>query len=113
MVSVYYCLGYPSNTILLGDLKYYFSSQMFTSEPLEHYDFVDPQGHYWRSPYRAQKNLYYIQIYFVKIYTQMKKYYVVPTICGISKHYLPTSPSIIWLHLTCKIVAYGKERLQK
>ena len=28
-----------------------------TSEPLEHCDFVDPQGRSWRSPYQTQKIL--------------------------------------------------------
>ena len=37
------------------------------SKPIEHCDFVDPQGHYWRSPYKTHKNMDYIQI---KIYSQ-------------------------------------------
>ena len=48
---VYYCPGHPSNTISSGDLKFYIRFKKVTSEPLEHCDFVDPQGHSWRSPY--------------------------------------------------------------
>ena len=48
--TVYYCLGHPSNTILSGALKYYVGSKKVISELLENCDFVDPQGHSWRSP---------------------------------------------------------------
>ena len=59
---VYYCPGHPSNTIPSGALKFYFGFQNVTSKHLEHCDLVDPQGHYWRSPYQTQNNLDYIQI---------------------------------------------------
>ena len=39
---VYYFPGHPSNTISLCDLKFYVGFKFFTSEPLEHCDFVDP-----------------------------------------------------------------------
>ena len=46
--TVYYCPGYPSNTISSGALKFYISFQKVTSEPLEHCEFF---CRYWRSPY--------------------------------------------------------------
>ena len=48
---VYYCPGHHSNTISSGDLKFYIGFKKIKSEPLEHCDFVDPQGRSWRSPY--------------------------------------------------------------
>ena len=45
---VYYCPSHPSNTISLGALKFFICFKKGTSEPLEHFDFVDPQGRYWR-----------------------------------------------------------------
>ena len=51
---VYYCLGHPSNTILLCYLKFYVGFQKVISEPLKHCGIVDRQGHYWRSPYPNQ-----------------------------------------------------------
>ena len=48
---VYYCPGHPSNTISSGALKFYIGFKKFKSDPHEHCDFVDPQGHSWRSPY--------------------------------------------------------------
>ena len=43
--TVYNCLVHPSNTISLGTLKFYGGFRKVTSEPLNHFDFVDPQGH--------------------------------------------------------------------
>ena len=48
---VYYCLGNPYNTISSGDLKFYVDFEEVTYKPIEHYDFVDPQGCSWMSPY--------------------------------------------------------------
>ena len=48
---VYYCSVHPYNTISSGYLKFYAGFQKVTYEPLEHCDFVVPQGHSWRSPY--------------------------------------------------------------
>ena len=45
--QVYYCIGQPSNKISLGSFKFYSGFKKITSEPLEHCDFVDPQGHSW------------------------------------------------------------------
>ena len=47
---VYYCPGHPFNTISSCALKLYTGFKNITSEPLEIFDFVDPQGCYWRSP---------------------------------------------------------------
>ena len=44
----YYCSGHPSNTISSGSLKFYIGFQKFASEPLEHCDFVHPQGCSWK-----------------------------------------------------------------
>ena len=41
---VYYYPYQPSNNIPLVLLKFYVGFQKVTSEPLEHCDFVDPQG---------------------------------------------------------------------
>ena len=57
VVQVYYCPGHPSNTISSGGIKLYVDSQKVTSEPLEHSDFVDPQGRSWITPYQNQKLL--------------------------------------------------------
>ena len=58
---VYYCPDQTSKTISLVSLKYYYGFQKVTSEPLEHRNFVDPQGHSWRSPYQNRKKLDYIK----------------------------------------------------
>ena len=58
---VYCCTGHPSNTISLSALKCYAGFQKFIYEPLEHCDFVYPQGRYWLSPYWTQNNLGYLQ----------------------------------------------------
>ena len=54
VVQVYYCTGHPYSTISSYALKFYVGFQKVTSEPLEHCDFVDPQGCSWRSPYHNQ-----------------------------------------------------------
>ena len=53
---VYYCPYCPSNSISSGNLKCSDSFQKVASEPLKHCDFVYPQGCYWLSPTRTQKN---------------------------------------------------------
>ena len=52
---VYYFLGHPSKTILPGALTFYIGFQKVISEPIEHCDFLDPQGSYWRSTYQTKK----------------------------------------------------------
>ena len=86
--SVYYCLGHPSNTIPSDALNFYVVSQKVTSEPLEHCDFVDPQGHSWRSPYLTQKNLDYLQIEMAKVKPKRYRNIVVPTFCALLKKYI-------------------------
>ena len=48
---VYYFPSCLSNIISSGALKLYSGFIKVASEPLEHYEFVDPQGHSCRSPY--------------------------------------------------------------
>ena len=88
VLPVYYCPGNPSNTISLGYLKCFVGFQKVTSEPLEHCDFFNPQGCYWRTTYQTRKNLDYIQIKISKVNPQINKYIVVPTVCGLKKHNL-------------------------
>ena len=88
MLPVYYCLGHPYKTISSGDLKFYAGFKKVTSEPLEHCDFVDPQGRSWRPRYQNNNNLDYLQLEIVKINTKRDKNIVVPTLCGLSKQTL-------------------------
>ena len=67
VIPVYYCPGHPSSTISPAALKIYVGFQKNMSEPLEHCDFVDPQGRSWRSPYQTQNNLDHLQIEICKI----------------------------------------------
>ena len=85
---VYYCPVCHSSTISSVSLKNYSGFKKFTSEPLEHYDFVDPQGRSWRSPYQTRNNLDYLQLEIVKINPHRDKNIVVPTVCGLSKQTL-------------------------
>ena len=85
VVPVYYCQGHPSNTISSGALKFYVGLQMITYEPLEHCDFVDPQGRSWRSPYHNKNNLDCFQIVIFKVNPQRNRNVVVPTACALSK----------------------------
>ena len=85
---VYYFPGHPSNTISSGVLKFYIGFKKVTSEPLEHCDFVDPQGCSWRSPYKTRNNLDYLQLEIFKINPHRDKNLVVPTVCGLSKQTL-------------------------
>ena len=86
---VYYCPGHPSNTISSGALNFYIVFKKFTYEPLEHCNFVDPQGRSCRSLYQTRNNLDYLQFEIVKINTFKDKNIVVPNICGLSEktHY--------------------------
>ena len=70
---VYYCPAHPSNTISPGALKFYIGFKKVTSEPLEHFDFVDPQGSSWISPYQTCKNIDYLHLKIVKINTHRDK----------------------------------------
>ena len=85
VVPVYYCPGHPSNTISAGALKFYIGFQKVTSEPLEHFDFVDPQGRSWISPYQTHNNIDYLQLEIVNINPHRDKNISVTAVCGISK----------------------------
>ena len=50
---------------------------------IEQYDFVEPQGFSWRSPYTSQNNFDYLKIEVVKLNPNISKDIVVPTICDI------------------------------
>ena len=85
---VYYCPGHPFNTISSGDLKFYIGFKKVTSETLEHCDFVEPKGCYWRSLYQTRNNPEYLQLENFKINPHRYKNIVVSTVCGISKQTL-------------------------
>ena len=85
VVPVYYCPGHPSNTISSGALKFYVVFQKVESEPLEHCDFVGPQGCSWISPYQTQKNLDCLQINIFKVNPHRDSNIFVPTFCALSK----------------------------
>ena len=71
-----------------GDLKFYIGFKKVTSEPLEHCDFVDPQGCSWISLYQTHNNVDYLQLEIVKINPHRDKNIVVPNVCGLSKQTL-------------------------
>ena len=82
---VYYCPGHPSKTISSGAIKFYVGFKKVTSEPLEFFDFFDPQGCSWRSPYHTHKNLDYLQLKIVNINPHRDKNIVFPTVCALKK----------------------------
>ena len=82
VVTVCCCPGQPSNTISPGALKFYVGFKMFTSEPLEYCDFVDPKGSSWISPYQTPNNLYYFKIEIFKVSPQSNRNIVVPNVCA-------------------------------
>ena len=82
VVIFYYFTGCPSNTISSGALKFYVLFQKVMSEPLEHCDFVVPQG-FFRSPYQTQNNLGYLQIKIFKVKSHRDINIVVPTFCAL------------------------------
>ena len=65
-----------------------FVLQNVSSEPIEHCDFVDPQGHFGRPPYQTRNNLDYLQIEMIKVNPQRNRNIVVPTLVVISKYNL-------------------------
>ena len=83
VAEFYYFPGHPSNIISSVALKFYVGFQDVTFEPLEHCDFIDPQARSWRSPYKTQNNLDYIQIEIVKVNPQRNRNIFVPTICAL------------------------------
>ena len=86
MVTVYYYSHQHPNTISLGALKCHVCSKSVTSEPLDHYNFVDPQDISWRSPYMTHTSLDYLHIDVVKVNPTRNKDIVFPTIYGFLKH---------------------------
>ena len=111
VVLVYYCSGRPSNTILPGALKFYVGFQNFTSEPLEHCGFVDPQGCSWRSPYQTQNNLDCLQIYIFQSQPSHRQEYCCPKfLCTIKTKYLSAYLSVFWSCLYCQTKNNDKER---
>ena len=86
MGPVYYFTGHPYNTISLGALKFYVGFQKVTSEHIEHYYSVDPQGCSWRSPNQTQNNLDFIQIEIIKFNPHRDSNIVVLTVCALSKN---------------------------
>ena len=82
---VYYFPGHPYNIISSCDLKFYVGFKKVTSEPLEHCDFVDTRGHYWRSPYQTHKNIDHIKIEIFKVNPHRDRNIVAPTLCALSK----------------------------
>ena len=88
VVPFYCCPGHPSNTTSSAVLKFYIGFKKVTSEPLEHCDFVDPQGYSCRLPYQTRNNLDYLQLENFKINPHRDKNIVVPTACGLSKQTL-------------------------
>ena len=58
---VYYSTSHPFNTISLGAFKYYVCLKIL-SEPLGRCDCGYMQDYYWKSPYRTQNNLDYLQL---------------------------------------------------
>ena len=82
---VYYCPGHHYNTISSGSLKLYVGFKKVISEPFEHCDFVDPQGHSWRSSSQTQNNLDSLQIEIFRVNPQRYGNTVVPTLCDLAK----------------------------
>ena len=82
---VYYCPGHLSNTMPSGTLKFYIGFKKVTSKPLEHCNFVDPQGNSWISPYKTHNSIDYLQLKVVNINPHRDKNIVVPTVCGLKK----------------------------
>ena len=85
---VYYFPGHPSNFISSGALNFYIGFKKVTYEPLGIFDFVDPQGRSWRSPYQTHNNMDYLQLKIININPHRYNNIVVPTVCGISKQNL-------------------------
>ena len=106
---VYYFPVHPSNTISSGALRFYVGSQNVTSTPLEIFDFVDPQGHSWRSTYQTQNNIDYIQIKNFKVKTQINRNIVVPTVYAL----LTISLRLFISALIMSLLTGSKERQKK
>ena len=110
VVPVYYFPGQPSNTISPGALKFYAGFQKVTYEPLEHFEFFDPQHLSWRSPYKTKKNLDYIQIENFQNQPSKKQEYCCPNcLCPIKTKSLSDYLSAILSCLYCQAKMNGKK----
>ena len=69
------------NNISSGAHKFYAGFQKVVPVPLEHCDFVDPQGRSWISPYQTQNNFNYFQIEIFKVNPYRERNIVVLTVC--------------------------------
>ena len=109
--QVYYCTGHPSNTIKSGSLKLYVGSQKVTSEPLEHYKFVDLQGRSWRSTYQAKKNpLPSSNIIFQSQPSKIQEYCCTNCICTFKTKSLSDYSSAFWSRLYYQTKTNGNKR---
>ena len=84
---VYYCPRHSPNTISPVALNVYVGSQKVASEPLEYCDFFDLHGCSWVSHEHTHNNLYYLQIYLVKVNPQRNRN-IFPSVCSLSKQIL-------------------------
>ena len=109
VVPVYHFPGHPSNTISSGALKIYVDLQTVTSEPLEHCDFVEPPGCYWRSSYHNQNNIDYPQIEFFKVNPHRDRNIGFPTVCAIFKKKISAYSSALWSCIYCHTKTNGKK----
>ena len=103
MGPVYSFPGHPPNTISSGALKLYVGFQKVMSEPLQHCDFVDPQGRSWRSLYHTQKNLEYLKIAIFKVNPHRYNNIVFPTVFAISKQNLLQLIRQCFVHISITI----------
>ena len=55
------------------------------SEPIEHYEFVDPKSSSYRLPYQTQNNIDYLKIKIFKFKPQIDSNIVVLTVCSLLK----------------------------
>ena len=108
---VYYCPGHPSDTISSDALKFYVGFLKVTSKPLEHCEFVDPQGCSWKSPYQTQKGLHYLLIEIFKGQPSQRQEYFCPKCLWTFKaKSLSTYSSTFWSRLNHSNKTNGKKR---
>ena len=107
---VYYCTVHPYNTISSCALKFYAGFQKVTSEPLEHFDFVNPKGRSWRSTYQTQKNLDYLQIEIVRFKPHRYRNIFVPNVCTLKKKSLSDYSSAFQLCIYYQTKINGNKR---
>ena len=93
-------------------MKYFFVGfQKVTSEPLEIFDFVDPQGRSSRSPHYTQNNIRNIKIEICKIQpSKRQEYFCLNCLCTFKQECLSAHVSLIWLCINHQIKINGKKR---